>query len=241
MHDIHRNACLTYLFIPSNIPVAGADRHKDISKHKPRPAKSWVVRLISKRQQCRAEAKYPILVIIPPVAPPLNETPDTHAVSGSLNIASLEAHTLLVSHSIFLWRRFVLIGQSTKFWQLVCSGAILSCPDLSLVVDLSSGDDWPTAHSQHSALVQCSWLCALWWVSCSDKYNHDHPVAPLLQPFGTWRSPHNNSALTGQLSQGWRGSLVLRVSFCGLKELLAGLKRLSSKDRRWWGGWEVGC
>lgn len=135
----------------------------------------------------------------------------------------------------FSMKAFVLIGQSTKFWQLVCSGAILSCPDLSSVVDLSSGDDWPTAHSQHSALVQCSWLCALWWVSCSDKYNHDHPVAPLLQPFGTWRSPHNNSALTGQLSQGWRGSLVLRVSFCGLKELLAGLKRLSSKDRRWWG------
>lgn len=94
-------------------------------------------------------------------------------------------------------KAFVLIGQSTKFWQLVCSGAILSCPDLSSVVDLSSGDDWPTAHSQHSALVQCSWLRALWWVSCSDKYNHDHPVAPLLQPFGTWRSPHNNSALTG--------------------------------------------
>lgn len=161
MHDIHRNACLTYLFIPGNIPVARADRNKDISKHKPRPAKSWVVRLISKRQQCRAEAKYPILVIIPPVAPPLNETPDTHAVSGSLNISSLAAHTLLV----FFYGDVVLIGQSTKLWQLFCCGAMLSCPDLSLVVDLSSGDDWPTAHSQHSVLVQCIWLCALWWVS----------------------------------------------------------------------------
>lgn len=128
MHDIHRNACLAYLFIPCNIPVAGADRDKDISKHKPRPAKSWVVRLISKRQQCRAEAKDPILVIIPPVAPPLNETPDTHAVSGSLNITSLEAHALLASQSIFFffYGGCVLIGKSTKSWQLVCRGAILS-------------------------------------------------------------------------------------------------------------------
>lgn len=69
MYGVHRNACLTYLFIPSNILVAGAERHKDISKHKPRPAKSWVVRLISKRQQCRAEAKDPILVITLPASP----------------------------------------------------------------------------------------------------------------------------------------------------------------------------
>lgn len=70
MHAVHRNACLTYLFIASNSLVVWAGRHKDISKHKPRPAKSWVVRLISKRRQCSAEAKDPILVItLPPPSP----------------------------------------------------------------------------------------------------------------------------------------------------------------------------
>ncbi len=69
MHGVHRNACLTYLFIASNSLVVWAGRHKDISKHKPRPAKSWVARLISKRRQCSAEAKDPILVITLP--PPL--------------------------------------------------------------------------------------------------------------------------------------------------------------------------
>lgn len=49
IHGVHRNACLTYLFIASNSLVVWTGRHKDISKHKPRPAKSWVVRLISKR------------------------------------------------------------------------------------------------------------------------------------------------------------------------------------------------
>lgn len=69
MLGVHRNACLTYLFIASNSLVVWAGRHKDISKHKPRPAKSWVVRLISKRRQCGAEAKDPILVITLPLPP----------------------------------------------------------------------------------------------------------------------------------------------------------------------------
>ena len=72
MRGVHRNACLTYLFIASNSFVVWAERHKDISKHKPRPAKSWVVRLISKRRQSSTEAKDPILVITlpPPRFPP---------------------------------------------------------------------------------------------------------------------------------------------------------------------------
>lgn len=69
MHGVHENACLTCLFIARNSPLVWAGRHKDISKHKLRPAKSWVARLISKRRQCSAEAKDPILVITLPPAP----------------------------------------------------------------------------------------------------------------------------------------------------------------------------
>lgn len=69
MHGVHENACLTCLFIARNSPLVWAGRHKDISKHKLRPAKSWVARLISKRRQYSAEAKDPILVITLPPAP----------------------------------------------------------------------------------------------------------------------------------------------------------------------------
>lgn len=121
MHGIHRNACLTYLFIASNSLVVWAGRHKDISKHKPSPAKSWVVRLISKRRQCSAEAKDPILVItLPPSTPPLPETPDTHAVSGSLNISFSEPMSLL-RLSAFLYSGCVLTGRLEELWQLVKS------------------------------------------------------------------------------------------------------------------------
>lgn len=110
-HRVHRNACLTYLFIAVYSLVVWAGRHEDISKHKLRPAKSWVVRLISKRRQCSAEAKDPILVITLPPSRPPPKTPDAHAVSGSLNIGSWELVSLLCL-TAFLYAGCVLTDQS---------------------------------------------------------------------------------------------------------------------------------
>ena len=110
MHGVHRNACLTYLFIASNSLVVWAGRHKDISKHKPRPAKSWVVRLISKRRQCSAEARDPILVItLPPPSPPRDSR-------RSLNI-SFSVLVSLLRLGAFRYSGRVLTGRSAKLWQ----------------------------------------------------------------------------------------------------------------------------
>lgn len=116
MHGVHRNACLTYLFIPSNILVAGAERHKDISKHKPRPAKSWVVRLISKRRQCRAEAKDPILVITLPAPPLPFQRLQTLMLCQALWTSVFSELTSLLRLSAFRYGGCVLTGQPAKLW-----------------------------------------------------------------------------------------------------------------------------
>lgn len=91
-HHAHRNACLTYLFIAIYSLVVWAGRHEDISKHKAGPAKSWVVWLISKRLGVQCRSQRPNSGSHPT---PLPWTPDTHAVSGSLNINSWEPVPLL--------------------------------------------------------------------------------------------------------------------------------------------------
>lgn len=155
----------------------------------------------------------------PPPSPPLPETPDAHAVSGSLNISFSELVSLL-HLGAFRYGGCVLTGQSANLWQLVKSYfPTHSCmPNTSMEADLPFSSSWPVVCSQHSSLVQCVWPCAPRRVSLSDKYNQGHPLAPSLQPVGAWRSPHNNSVLMVQLSQGGE----LRASFCGLKEPLAG-------------------
>lgn len=55
-----------------------------------------------------------------PPSAPLPETPDAHAVSGSLNISFSELVSLL-RLSAFLYGGCVLTGQSAKLWQLVKS------------------------------------------------------------------------------------------------------------------------
>lgn len=101
MHGVHENACLTCLFIARNSPLVWAGRHKDISKHKLRPAKSWVARLISKRRQCSAEAKDPILVITLPPAPTPPPLPKTPRHSCCVR---------LFEHQ-FLWARILVTSQ----------------------------------------------------------------------------------------------------------------------------------
>lgn len=182
MHGVHRNACLMYLFIASNSPVVWEGRHKDISKHKPKPAKSWVVRLISKRWQCSTEAKDPILVITlpPPPSPPRD--------------SRRSCCVRLFEHQ-FLWACVVATSQclspqwlrtdrqvSSKLWQLVKTYFPLYSlyKYTSMEVDLSFYSSWPVVGSQHSSLVQCIWPCAPRRVSLSDKYNQGHPLAPSL-------------------------------------------------------------
>ncbi len=103
MHGVHRNACLTYLFIASNSLVVWAGRHKDISKHKPRPAKSWVVRLISKTRQCRSQRPNSGNHTATPSSPPGD---------------SRRSRCVRLFEHQFLWARVLVTSQCLSLWWL---------------------------------------------------------------------------------------------------------------------------
>lgn len=184
---------------------------------------------MQRRSQRPNSGNHPAPPLLPSPPPPLPETPDAHAVSGPLNIS-------FSSQCLSLRWLCVLTGQSAKLWRLVKSyfPTFSSCPYASMDVDLSFSSSWPIVGSQHSSLVQCVWPCAPRRVSLSDKYNQGHPLAPSLRPVGAWQSPHNNSVLMVQLSQGGGAEGFFlwpqRTSGWG-----SGLKRLSPKDRKGWG------
>lgn len=166
----------------------------------------------------------------PPLLP---ETPDAHAVSGSLNI-SFSSQCLSLQW-LCIHRPVRSRSYGSLFYHIFHIFRLLSCPYTSMAVDLSFSSSWPIVGRQHSSLVQCVWPCAPRRVSLSDKYNQGHPLAPSLRPVGAWQSPHNNSVLMVQLSQGWGGwggGFFLwpqRTSGWGSR-----LKRLSPKDRKGW-------
>lgn len=167
-----------------------------------------------------------------PPSPPLTETPDAHAVSGSLNISFLWAQVRVTSSCLSL--QWLCTNSQSSYGNLLNQifQLILSCPNATC-------RGWLVLHqhlacSQHSSLVQCVWPCALRRVSLSDKYSQGHPLAPSLQPAGAWQSPHNNSVLMVQLSQwGWAGG-------CGLKEPLAGGPGLRGWAPESGGSWGLG-
>lgn len=181
----------------------------------------------------------------PAPLPPLPETPDAHAVSGSLNISFLGARVLVTSRRLSLRRPWTNrpLGRSC--------GHFAKSPFFILIslqvwkwVWLSAAVGRPSP-SQHSSLVQCVWPRAPRRVSLSDKYNQGHPLAPSPRPVGAWQSPHNNSVLMVLLSQGGGGGGELRASFCGLKEPLArgpGLRGWAPKigGCGGWGGGRIG-
>lgn len=147
MHGVHRNACLTYLFIPSNIPVAKAQRHKDISKHKPRPAKSWVVRLISKRQQCRAEAKDPILVITLPLPPLPLQRLQTLMLCQALWTSVFSELKSVLHLRAFCYSGCVLTAGQVMVTCLIRFSDLFShAPTQRVEVDLSCSSIWPAVN-----------------------------------------------------------------------------------------------
>ena len=146
---------------------------------------------VQSRSQRPNSGNHPACPCLHLLSPPLPESPDAHAVSGSLNISFLRAHVLVTSQCL-LPRWLCIIGASKPSYGNSLNQIfqpILSCPDMSVEVDLSCSGRWPAAHSQHSSMVQRVWPCAPRRVSLSDKYNQGHPLAPSLQPVGPGKVP----------------------------------------------------
>lgn len=90
-----------------------------------------------------------------PPSPPLTETPDAHAVSGSLNISILEARVLVTSSCLSL--QWLCTNSQSGYGNLLNQifWLFLSCPNATFGVWLVLQQH--LACSQHSSLVQCVW------------------------------------------------------------------------------------
>lgn len=180
------------------------------------------MRLISKRRQCSAEARDPILVItLPPPSPPRDSR--RSCCVRLFEHQFLGARVLVTSRCLSLQWPCTNRPLSEVVATLLNHIFFFFFPPTYFSTSMEVGFDFQQqlarpSVSQHSSLVQCVWPCAPRRVSLSDKYNQGHPLAPAPRPVGAWQSPHNNSVLMVLLSQGWG---ELRASLCGLKEPLA--------------------